>query len=84
MCDDVKFNYVYHLLKNATKKIQHRSKVNYVKILFVERVSSQTQQSSKFCEQDETTFKSQYIFIINSKPKNISKKLRKNLKTLQT
>ena len=50
MCDDVKTNYVYHMLKNTTKKIQHRSKVNYVKTLFVERVSSQTQRISKFYE----------------------------------
>ena len=39
--------------ENATKKIQHGSKVNYVKIFFVEHVSSQTQGSSKFYKKSQ-------------------------------
>ena len=33
-------------LKNATKKLQQGSKVNYVKTFFIECVSIQTQQTS--------------------------------------
>ena len=53
------------LLENKTNKIQHRSKVNYIKIFFVERVSSQTQQSSNFHEKDDTNLQSQNIFTAN-------------------
>ena len=56
MCDDAKTNYIYHSLENITKKIQHGRRVNYVKILYVERVSSQTQRSSKFYESDEKIY----------------------------
>ena len=43
---------IYHL-ENASKKIQHGSKVNFIKILLVVHVPSQTQRSSKFYEQDK-------------------------------
>ena len=43
MGDDVETYYVYHLLEITTRKMQYDTKVNYVKISFVEGVSSQTQ-----------------------------------------
>lgn len=35
-------------LENAAKKVQDGDKANYVKIFFIEHVSSQTQQSCVF------------------------------------
>lgn len=35
-------------LENTAKKIQDGEKVNYVKIFFIEHVSSQTEQSCEF------------------------------------
>ena len=39
--------------------------MTYIKIFFVERVSSQTQQSSNFHEKDDTNLQSQNIFTAN-------------------
>ena len=47
---------IYHL-ENTSKKIQHGSKVNFIKILLVVHVPSQTQRSSKFYEQDKLNLK---------------------------
>ena len=42
----------------------------YAKVYLVEYVSSKTQWSPEFSEQDETNFYTQHLFLIN--PKNIS------------
>ena len=46
---------IYHLENTSKSKklIQHGSKVNFIKILLVVHVPSQTQGSSKFYEQDK-------------------------------
>ena len=59
-------------LENTTKKKQHGSKVNYVKIFFVEQVSSQTQGS--FINK---AIHINNLILFHNKPENISKKLKK-------